>query len=296
MTEDNHKAGFVSLIGKPNAGKSTLMNVLVGERLSIITSKAQTTRHRILGIINSDEFQIAYSDTPGIIKPVYKLQEAMMDFVRHTLKDSDVILFITDLKEKFDEEDALTIIRKSNVPVIVIINKIDLAKDQEEVEAKVEEWNKRLKPAAVIPLSALEKFNTEGVLPAILEHLPNHPAFFDKDTLTDKPQRFFAAELIRECIFNEYQKEVPYSTEVVISDFIDEPNIIRIRAEIIVERDSQKGILIGKGGSALKRIGTNSRKMMETFFDKKVFLEQYVKVEQDWRKKENQLKRFGYTN
>jgi GTP-binding protein Era len=300
MTNNSHKAGFVSILGKPNAGKSTLMNALVGEKLSIITSKAQTTRHRIMGIVNGDDFQIVYSDTPGIIEPKYELQKAMMRFVSFSLEDADLILSVSDITEKpsesgQEEEDiAIRRIRKTNAPVIVVINKVDLVK-QEEVTAKMKYWKEKLNPKEVVPVSALEKYNIEKLFDLILASLPEHPAYFGKDELTDKPERFFAAEIIREQIFLHYDQEIPYSTEVVITDFKDKKDIIAIRSEIYVERDSQKGIIIGKKGEMLKKIGIEARKEMENFFGKKIFLEQYVKVEPDWRKKENKLRRFGYT-
>lgn len=294
MSENTpHKAGFVSIIGKPNVGKSTLMNQLVGERLSIITSKAQTTRHRIMGMINSDEFQIVYSDTPGIIKPKYELHESMMKFVNSSLEDADVILFVADVFEKFDEEDVFERIKDVNLPVILLVNKVDLA-TPEEVNDKIEELSKRLNPKVSMGISALHKFNTENVISCILEYIPQHPPFFDKESLTNKPERFFASEIIREQIFLNYKKEVPYSTEVMIERFREEDSLIRIGAVIVVERDSQKGILIGKGGRMLKRIGSQARIQLEEFFQKKVFLEQFVKVEQNWRKNKKKLSRFGY--
>ncbi len=288
-----HKAGFVSIVGKPNVGKSTLMNQLVGEKLSIITSKAQTTRHRIMGIINDDDFQIVYSDTPGIIEPKYKLHESMMKFVSSSLEDADLILFVADVNEKYDEEQVFGRIKDVNVPVIVLVNKVDLA-SPEAVTAKVEELTEKLSPVISMGISALHKFNTDQVLPCILEHLPVHPPFFDKDSLTDKPERFFASEIIREQIFIHYKKEVPYSTEVMIERFKEEENLIRINAVIIVERDTQKGIMIGKGGKMLKRIGSEARVQLEAFFGKKVFLEQFVKVEPNWRKNKSKLAKFGY--
>jgi GTP-binding protein Era len=299
MSGLSHKAGFVSIVGKPNAGKSTLMNTLVGERLSIITRKAQTTRHRIMGIISGKEFQIVYSDTPGIIQPQYELQENMMRFVRSSLVDADLILWIVELGEKMDSElKLIQNISKAHIPVILLINKIDLAKGT-QLQDKMEYWKQQLNNSSIkeiIPLSALHKTNIDLVMNSIMGHLPVHPPYFPKDSLTDKPERFFAAEIIREKIFENYKKEVPYSCEVVISEFKEEEDIIRLRAEIYVERQSQKGILIGKKGSALKKIGTAARIDMEQFFQKKVFLEQFVKVEPDWRKKQVKLKRFGYAN
>lgn len=299
MGEEKHKAGFVSIVGKPNVGKSTLMNALVGERLSIITSKAQTTRHRIMGIIGGEDFQIIYSDTPGIIQPQYELQENMMRFVQSSLIDADLILWLVEIGEKMDLElKLIQNISKANIPVILIINKIDTAKGT-QLKDKMEYWNKQIEQTSVkqvIPVSALQKLNLDQLMGAILAHLPEHPPYFPKDSLTDKPERFFASEIIREKIFENYKKEVPYSTEVVISEFKEEPDIIRIRAEIYVERKSQKGILIGKQGSALKKVGTEARKDMEQFFQKKVYLEQFVKVESSWRKKKEKLKRFGYSS
>jgi GTPase len=294
MLSPTHKAGFVNIVGKPNVGKSTLMNILVGERLSIISSKAQTTRHRILGLINTDEYQIVFSDTPGMLKPKYELHKNMMSFVNLSLEDADVIVFVTDLYETEEEiEDIITKINASGVPVLLVINKIDLAK-----EGKLEEvtsyWISRIKSETVIPISALEKFNTERILQEILDRLPIHPPFYDKEELTDRPERFFASEIIREKIFTNYKKEIPYSTEVAIEDFYEEESIIKIRATIFCERDSQKGILIGDKGKMLKKVGIESRLELEKFFGKKVFLETFVKVEQDWRKNKLKLKKFGY--
>ncbi len=294
MSETQHKAGFVSIVGKPNVGKSTLMNQLVEENLSIITSKAQTTRHRIQGIISGEDFQIVYSDTPGIIKPQYKLHEFMMNFVSESLEDADVILFVTDIFEKHDEGEVVARLARMETPIIVLVNKIDLVKDQSEVEKKIDYWNNILSPKEIIPISALEKFNLERIILSIKEMLPEHPAYYPKDQLTTLPERFFASEIIREKILRTYKKEVPYSCDVIISVFKDEGKIIHICGDILVERDSQKGILIGKGGAALKKIGTEARKDMEEFFKTKVFLELFVKVESDWRKKENKLKQLGY--
>ncbi|HSI74909.1 GTPase Era [Lunatibacter salilacus] len=294
MTENTHKAGFVNIIGKPNVGKSTLMNVLIGERLSIISSKAQTTRHRIMGLINDDNYQIVFSDTPGMLKPKYELHKNMMSFVHMSLEDADVILFVTDLFETDEEiEDVLEKINDSGVPVLLVINKIDLNKENklEEVTAY---WTQRLRTAAVIPISATESFNTERILQEILDRLPVHEPFYDKDELTTRPERFFASEIIREKIFINYKKEIPYSTEVAIEEFFEDHKIIRIRAVIYVERNSQKGIIIGEGGKALKRIGIQARHEMEKFFGKQIFLETFVKVEEDWRKNKNKLKKFGY--
>jgi GTP-binding protein Era len=291
----SHKAGFVSIIGKPNVGKSTLMNALVGEKLSIITPKAQTTRHRILGIVNEENYQIVFSDTPGIIKPRYGLQDSMMNFVKGALSDADLILFVTDVNEQHDENDVLEKIINSTIPMIVLINKIDGA-TQEQVDEKQAYWQELLKPMHIYAISALHKYNLDGILEKVLENLPEHPAYYDKEELTDKTQRFFVSEIIREKIFNNYQKEIPYSTEVVITAFKEEEKIIRISAEIIVERDSQKNILIGKGGAMLKKVGTEARKDVERFLNQKVFLETFVKVIPDWRSKKNYLKSFGYEN
>lgn len=290
---DSHKAGFVSIIGKPNVGKSTLMNMLVGERLSIITSKAQTTRHRILGILSGESFQVVYSDTPGILKPEYELHQSMMRFVNQALTDADVILFVTDLFEKSENEEQVQKLARTNVPVILILNKIDLAKGT-QVEDKITYWKEQVNPAEAIPVSALQGLNVPEVFEAILKHLPEHPPYFPKDELTDKPERFFAAEIIREKIFMNYKKEVPYSCEVVITEFKEDEKIIRMRSEIYVERQSQKGILIGKGGEALKKVGIQARADLEKFFDKQVYLEQFVKVSPNWRKKQKQLHNFGY--
>ncbi|MCJ0742123.1 GTPase Era [Pedobacter montanisoli] len=288
-----HKAGFVSIIGKPNVGKSTLMNAIVGEKLSIITPKAQTTRHRILGIVNSEDYQIVFSDTPGIIKPKYELQDSMMSAVSLSLSDADLILFVTDIHEKHDENDVLEKIANSNIPLVVLINKIDTA-TQELVAEKTAFWQEKLNPLYIFAISALHQYNLEGLLPLILEHLPEHPAYYDKEDLTDRHLRFFASEIIREKIFLNYQKEIPYSTEVIITSFKEEDGLTRISAEIIVERDSQKNILIGKGGSALKKVGTEARKDIEKFIDQKIFLQLFVKVIPDWRSKKNYLKSFGY--
>ncbi|AZQ64116.1 GTPase Era [Flammeovirga pectinis] len=288
-----HKAGFVSIVGKPNVGKSTLMNELVGERLSIITSKAQTTRHRIMGIMSTEDYQIVYSDTPGIINPKYELHESMMNFVDNSLQDADVILFVTDIFEQFKEKDALIKLEKTNVPIIVIINKIDLAK-QDDVLTKVNYWQEKLNPKVIMPVSALHGFNVPVILDEILNLLPEHEAFYDKEELTDKPMRFFISEIIREKIFLHYKEEVPYSCEVIVESYKNEKDIVKIRAVIMVERESQKGIIIGKGGSKLKHVGADSRKDMEKFLQKKVFLETFVKVDSDWRKNDKSLKMFGY--
>ena len=294
MTEITHKAGFVNIVGKPNVGKSTLMNVLIGERLSIISSKAQTTRHRIMGLINGDDYQIVFSDTPGMLKPKYELQKSMMSFVNISLEDADVILFVTDLYETEEEiEGVIEKINESGVPVLLVINKVDLSKEN-QLEEVTAYWTERIKAATVIPISATESFNTDRILQEILDRLPFHPPFYNKEELTDRPERFFASEIVREKIFHNYKKEIPYSTEVSIVDFYEEPDIIRIRAEIYVERESQKGIIIGQGGKALKRVGIQAREEMEKFFGKKIFLETHVKVEDNWRKNKNKLRKFGY--
>lgn len=296
-----HKAGFVSIIGKPNVGKSTLMNVLVGERLSIITPKAQTTRHRILGIVNEEDYQIVFSDTPGIIKPKYSLQESMMSFVNGSLTDADVLLFVTDINETHDEDDVLEKILNRDIPTIVLINKIDKAL-QEQVDEKIAYWQEKLNPISIYAISALHKHNVDGILDHVLQLLPEHPAYYDKEELTDRSERFFVSEIIREKIFLNYQKEIPYSTEVIVKSFKEEElkngkgSMVRIMAEIVVERDSQKNILIGTGGSMLKKVGTEARLEVEKFLDSKVFLELFVKVIPDWRSKKNYLKSFGYDN
>lgn len=289
-----HKSGFVNIIGNPNVGKSTLMNALVGERLSIITSKAQTTRHRILGIVNDDNYQIIFSDTPGIIQPAYELQESMMDFVKSAFEDADVLIYMVETGEKgLKDEKFFNKLKHSKIPVILLLNKID-TKDQDFVKEQMEYWQKELPDATIIPISALEKFNIEKVFNTILEFLPEGPAFYPKDQLTDKTERFFVNETIREKILTHYKKEVPYSVEVETEEFIEEGKIIRIRAVIMVERDSQKGIIIGHQGKGLKRVGTEARKDLEKFFAKKVFLELFVKVNKDWRKNNRELRRFGY--
>lgn len=289
-----HKSGFVNIIGNPNVGKSTLMNALVGERLSIITSKAQTTRHRILGVVSGDDFQIVYSDTPGILKPAYKLQESMMKFVTGAVSDADVILYVTDTVEQSDRSaDILERIRTSGIPTLVVINKIDLT-TPEALEALVERWHGILPEAEIVPVSARERFNIEGLFGKILEVLPEGPAFYPKDTLTDKTLRFFASEIIREKILRTYDKEIPYCCEIEIESYKEEPAIDRIAATIYVSRESQKGIVIGHKGEKLKRVGQLAREDLEKFLDKKVFLQLFVKVNDDWRNNERQLRRFGY--
>jgi len=289
-----HKAGFVNIIGNPNVGKSTLMNALVGEKLSIITSKAQTTRHRILGIVNDDDYQIIFSDTPGIIEPAYQLQESMMDFVKSAFEDADVLIYMVEISEKELKSEAFfKKIINSKIPVILLINKVDKS-NQDDVEEKLSYWKEKVPNASVFIISALEKFNVENVFYKIIEMLPESPPFYPKDQLTDKPERFFVNEKIREKILMHYKKEIPYSVEVETEEFFEEEKIIRIRSVIMVERDTQKGIIIGHKGAAIKRIGTEARKDLELFFEKKVFLELYVKVNKNWRNDKNQLKRFGY--
>ncbi|MDD4811597.1 MAG: GTPase Era [Bacteroidales bacterium] len=288
------KAGFVNIIGNPNVGKSTLMNALVGERVSVITSKSQTTRHRILGIVNGEDYQIVYSDTPGIIKPAYKLQESMLKASRSALTDADILLYVTDVMETPDKNmEVLTAINKIAIPVLLVINKIDIS-NQEAVEKLIVTWNQLIPRAEIFPSSALFKFNLDHLLNRILELLPESPAYFDPDQLTDRPERFFVTEIIRAAILENYEREIPYSVEPVVDEFKEEEKILKIRVIIYVERDSQKGILIGHNGSALKRVGTQARKEMEIFFDKKVFLELHVKVARDWRNKPESLKSFGY--
>lgn len=288
-----HKSGFVSIIGKPNAGKSTLMNALVGERMSIITPKAQTTRHRIIGILNSEDSQIVFSDTPGIIQPSYMLQESMMSSVKGSLIDADAILLVTDINERHDEGDVIEKLKHVKAPIAVLINKIDKS-HQDKVDQKFAYWTKTLNPAAIIPIAAKENFNLEPVMNFIMSNMPEHPGYYDKDVLTDRFERFFVAEIIREKIFLNTDKEIPYSSEVVIASYKEEPKINKIAVEIIVERDSQKSIIIGKGGLLLKKIGTEARLECEDFLQKKVFLEIFVKVVNGWRGKKQYLKQFGY--
>jgi GTP-binding protein Era len=289
-----HRSGFVNILGNPNVGKSTIMNALVGEKLAIITSKAQTTRHRIMGIVNGEDFQIVYSDTPGILRPRYKLQETMMNFVNTALSDADTILYVTDVTEhSANEGEYIDKIKKSGIHVIVAVNKIDLT-NQDELEKIVDSWHEAFPGSPIIPLSALKNFNLDSLLNSILDKLPENPPFFPKDQLTDKYERFFASEIIREKILLNYKKEIPYSVEIEIESFKEEKDIYKIRALIHVTRDSQKGIIIGHRGSMLKRVGTEARHDMEDFFQKKVFLELYVKVTRDWRDKPLALKRFGY--
>ncbi|PKV52939.1 GTP-binding protein Era [Aquimarina sp. MAR_2010_214] len=291
-----HKAGFVNIIGNPNVGKSTLMNAFIGEKLSIITSKAQTTRHRILGIVNGDDFQVILSDTPGIIKPAYELQESMMDFVKSAFEDADVLIYMVEIGEKDLKDEAFfNKITNAKIPILLLINKIDQS-NQEKLEEQVQFWSQKVPNAEIYPISALENFNVKEVFGRIVELLPDSPPFYPKDQLTDKPERFFVNEAIREKILVHYKKEIPYSVEVETEEFVEDDDIIRIRSVIMVERDSQKGIIIGHKGSALKRVGTEARKELEKFFGKKIHIELYVKINKNWRSNERQLKRFGYNN
>jgi GTP-binding protein Era len=288
-----HKAGFVNIIGNPNVGKSTLMNGMVGEKLSIITSKMQTTRHRILGILNGEDYQVVFSDTPGIIRPAYKLQESMMKFVGTALSDADIILYVTDVYENPEEIEIVNTIKAMDTPVLLLINKIDLS-NQDNVNQLIEKWNGVLPKAEIFAISALHGHNLQGIFDRIIELLPESPPYYAKDALTDKPERFFVSEIIREKILMNYKKEVPYSVEIEVDSFKEKEDIIRIRSIVYVSRDSQKGILIGKQGQALKKTGTMAREEMEKFFGKKIFLELHVKVLKDWRGNENYLKKFGY--
>ncbi|MFC0877908.1 GTPase Era [Saccharicrinis sp. FJH2] len=289
-----HKAGFVNIVGNPNVGKSTLMNLFVGERLSIITNKSQTTRHRILGIINGEDFQIIFSDTPGVVKPHYKLQESMLKFSNSALEDADVLLYVTDVVETKEKNiEFIEKVNKTDAHQIVVINKIDLT-DQKKLEELVDYWKQQLPKAEIYPISALHKFNADLLFKRIVSLLPDSPPYFEKDALTDRPERFFISEIIREKIFERYKEEVPYSTEVNIEQFKEDKKIIHINAVILVERDSQKGIIIGNQGKALKGVGTEARKDIEKFLGKQVFLQIFVKVQKDWRNNDNQLKQFGY--
>lgn len=290
-----HKAGFVNIVGNPNVGKSTLMNALVGERISIITSKAQTTRHRIMGIVNGEDFQIVYSDTPGVLKPNYKLQESMLGFSQSALTDADVLLYVTDVLDSAEKNAFFLdkVKKMDHVNTILIINKIDLI-DQKRLDELVEFWHKELPNAEIFPISAAEKFGIEQLFEKIKSLLPDSPPFFDKDALTDRPERFFVNEIIREKILLNYDKEIPYAVEVMVEEFKEDDNLIRISAVVFCERDSQKGIIIGKQGAALRKVGTEARKDIEAFFEKKVFLQLYVKVEKDWRNRERKLRNFGY--
>ena len=289
-----HKAGFVNLVGNPNVGKSSLMNLFVGDRISIATFKAQTTRHRILGILSSDDYQIVFSDTPGVLKPNYKLQEAMLAFSLSALEDADVLLYVTDtIEDSSKNSDFIEKVEKLNIPILVLINKIDLT-NQENLISLVEQWHERLPKAEIFPVSAKAKFNTDKVFERIIELLPESPNYFDKDQLTDKPSRFIVSEILREKILLYYDKEIPYSTEVVVNEFHEEEKIIHISATIYVERESQKGIIIGHRGIALRKVGMEARRDIERFFNKKVFLKTFVKVDSDWRNSDKELKMFGY--
>lgn len=289
-----HKAGFVSIVGNPNVGKSTLMNLFVGERISIATFKAQTTRHRIMGIVSTDDYQIVFSDTPGVLKPNYKLQEDMLAFSVSSLEDADILLYVTDTVEKQSKnEDFISKVKKLNIPILVLINKIDLS-NEKEVTKLVEYWHEQIPLAEIVPLSAKARFNVDNVQKRIVELLPESPDYFDKDQLTDKPSRFIVSEIIREKILLYYDKEIPYSVEVLVTEFKEDKKLIRIAATIFVERESQKGIIIGHGGVALKRVGEEARRDIQKFFDKKVFLQLYVKVNPNWRNSSKSLESFGY--
>lgn len=291
-----HKAGFINMIGSPNVGKSTLANQLVGDKLSIITSKAQTTRHRILGMVNEEDYQMIFSDLPGIVDPAYRLHKSMMNFIYQSLSDADIFLVVVEAGEKeFKDESILKKINSLDVPIVVALNKIDTI-DQEQLDRKIDYWQSQFPKGKIVPISALLKFNIDSLKSLLLELLPESPAYYPKDQFTDKSERFIVSEKIREQILNVYKKEVPYSSEVVITDFLREPKILRIRAEIIVERDSQKGILIGAKGSKLKLIGTNARLELEEFFGSKIFLEVFVKVDKNWRDNALKLKKYGYEN
>lgn len=292
----NHKAGFVNIIGNPNVGKSTLMNAFVGEKLSIITSKAQTTRHRILGIVNGEDFQMILSDTPGIIKPAYELQASMMDFVKSAFDDADVLIYMVEIGEQELKDEAFfRKITGSKIPVLLLLNKIDKS-DQEQLESQVQLWAEKVPNAEIYPVSALQGFNVKEIFGRIIELLPESPPFYPKDQLTDKPERFFVNEIIREKILMHYKKEIPYAVEIDTEEFFEEETIIRMRSIIMVERETQKGIIIGHKGAALKRVGVEARQDLEKFFGKQVHLELYVKVNKNWRSNANQLKRFGYNN
>ena len=290
-----HKAGFVNIVGNPNVGKSTLMNDLVGERISIITNKAQTTRHRIMGIVNTPDYQIVYSDTPGVLKPKYRLQESMLEFSEGALTDADVLLYVTDVVEDPEKNsDYLDRVAKEKIPVLLVINKVDLLKGNEQLEELIARWKTRLPNSEIFPTSATEHFNVDNLKARIVELLPVAAPYFGKDALTDKPARFFVTEIVREKLLQNYDQEIPYSTEVVVEKFDEKEGAIHIMAVIYVERDSQKGIIIGKGGEKIKKVGIEARHDIETFFGKKVYLEIFVKVEKDWRNRENKLKAFGY--
>ena len=290
-----HRAGFVNIVGNPNVGKSTLSNRLVGERLSIITSKAQTTRHRIMGIVNGEDYQIVFSDTPGVLKPKFRLQQSMLEYSTSALIDADVLLYVTDVIESpTKNQDYLDRVAKEKIPILLIINKIDLLKGNDDLVRIIEQWKQLLPNAEVFPTSALENFNVDNIMKRIVELLPESPPYFGKDALTDRSSRFFVTEIVREKILMTYDKEVPYATQVIVEKFDESDKAIHIMAVIYVERDTQKGIIIGHQGKMLKRVGTEARKDIEKFFEKKVFLELYVKVEKDWRNQENKLRAFGY--
>ncbi|MGC4040305.1 MAG: GTPase Era [Flavobacterium sp.] len=292
----SHKAGFVNIIGNPNVGKSTLMNAFIGERLSIITSKAQTTRHRILGIVNGDDFQVVFSDTPGIIKPAYEMQKSMMDFVKSAFEDADVLIYMVEIGEKeLKDEDFFNKIIHSKIPVLLLLNKIDKS-NQEQLEEQIELWKSKVPNAEIYPISALENFNVKEVFDRIVALLPQSPPYYPKDALTDKPERFFVNEIIREKILLNYDKEIPYAVEIETEEFLEDEKIIRIRSLIMVERDTQKGIIIGHKGAALKKVGMEAREALEKFFGKQIHIEMYVKVNKDWRSNAFQLRRFGYNN
>jgi GTP-binding protein Era len=294
-TQPTHRAGFVNIVGNPNVGKSTLSNRLVGERLSIITSKAQTTRHRIMGIVNGDDYQIVFSDTPGVLKPKFRLQESMLEYSTGALVDADVLLYVTDVVEKpTKNQDFLDKVAKEKIPVLLVINKIDLLKGNDELMGIIDQWRELLPQAEVFPTSATENFNVDNLMRRIVELLPVSPPYFGKDALTDRSSRFFVTEIIREKILLTYDKEVPYATQVIVEKFDESETAIHIMAVIYVERESQKGIIIGHQGNKLKRVGTEARKDIEKFFDKRVYLQLYVKVEHDWRNQENKLRQFGY--
>lgn len=289
-----HKAGFVNIIGNPNVGKSTLMNAFVGERLSIITSKAQTTRHRILGIVNGDDFQLIFSDTPGIIKPAYEMQQSMMDFVKSAFEDADVLIYMVEIGEKELKDEAFfSKIIHAKIPVLLLLNKIDKS-NQEQLEEQISLWKSKVPNAEIYPISALENFNVQEVFARIIELLPTSPPYYQKDALTDKPERFFVNEIIREKILLNYDKEIPYAVEIETEEFLEDEKIIRIRSVIMVERDTQKGIIIGHKGAALKKVGIQAREDLEKFFGKQIHIELYVKVNKDWRSNAYQLRRFGY--
>ena len=290
-----HRAGFVNIVGNPNVGKSTLSNRLVGERLSIITSKAQTTRHRIMGIVNGEDYQIVFSDTPGVLKPKFRLQQSMLEYSTGALIDADVLLYVTDVVESpTKNQDFLDRVAREKIPILLIINKIDLLKGNDDLVRIIDQWKQLLPQAEIFPTSALENFNVDNIMKRIVELLPESPPYFGKDALTDRSSRFFVTEIVREKILLTYDKEVPYATQVIVEKFDESDHAIHIMAVIYVERDSQKGIIIGHQGKMLKRVGMLARKDIETFFEKKVFLELYVKVEKDWRNQENKLRAFGY--